>query len=462
MAIKKGQTIELEIEKTAFGALGLCRVDGMAVFVEGAVPGDRVAARVGRKKKSWARARVLEILEPSPFRVDPPCQYSGHCGGCKWQFLKYDKQLEYKREHVAEALAHLGGLSDIPVYPVMASDEIYGYRNKMEFSVSDFRWLLPHELGDENVDRSFALGLHVPGTFHKVLDIESCHLQSETANRILKHINRMMRDSGLPAYGLRSHEGFWRFAVLRRSFAEKKYLINLVTTTDRSAELGPMAKALMEEFSEVSGVVNNVTDRKSGVAVGDFEVLLAGEPSLNDRIGPWKYTISANSFFQTNTAQAEKLYKVARDFAGLSGSEKVLDLYTGTGTIPIYLSDAASEITGIEIEEVAIRDARENCKRNQVENCSFITGDMKDILSGVEFAPDVLVIDPPRAGMHPKVVKQVRDMAPGKIVYVSCNPATLSRDLFELKETYRVLRVQPVDMFPHTPHIEAVAELVRI
>ncbi|ACL06540.1 RNA methyltransferase, TrmA family [Desulfatibacillum aliphaticivorans] len=462
MSVKKGQILDLSIEKTIFGGQGLCRVDGLAVFVEKTAPGDKVKARIVRKKKSFALARVEEILEPSPVRVQAPCPYSGMCGGCKWQFIDYKKQLEYKGEQVAESLHHIGGLENVPVHPTMGSELIYGYRNKMEFSCSDHRWLLPDEIAlEEEVDRSFALGLHVPGTFHKVMDIEKCLLQTDDANDILQAVHAYMKDSPLPAYGLKSHEGFWRFAVIRHSVARDEYLINIVTSWEELPTVQPLADALVEKFPKITAIVNNITDRKSGVAVGDKEICLKGQDYIMDSIGPWEYKVSANSFFQTNTRQAKNLYQTMEDYADLKGGERVLDLYSGAGAIPIWLSPKAGEVLGIEIVEVAVADARDNCERNKVNNCTFLVGDILETLDEVAHKPDVLVIDPPRSGMHGKVVKKVMAMAPSKMVYISCNPTTLARDLELLSETYSVEEVQPIDMFPHTHHIEAVARLVK-
>ena len=462
MKIKKGQQLEAVIEDIAFGGRGLTRIDGLAVFVDQAVPRDRALIRIVKKKKNYAEARVVDLIEPSPFRISPPCRYSGYCGGCKWQFLDYARQLEYKRRHVAESLEHIGLMHGIPVHPVIESPQVWAYRNKMEFSCSDRRWLMPEEIGCEDIDRGFALGLHVPGTYHKVLDTEACLLFPEEGNTILDAVRQYIKGSGVPVYGLRSHEGFWRFVMLRHSAAHDQWMVNMVTATEDQAVVGPLAEQLTRRFPRVVSVVNNITARRAGVAVGEREVLLAGEACLKDRINGFQFEISANSFFQTNTRGAEKLYQTVKTFAGLSGQESVLDLYCGTGTIAICLSDNAREVIGMEIVAGAVEDARTNSRLNRVTNCRFMAGDIKDLLSQISAVPDVMIIDPPRVGMHKDVVRQVLDLAPPKIVYVSCNPATLARDLALIKEHYRVLEVQPVDMFPHTFHIESVARLERI
>jgi 23S rRNA (uracil1939-C5)-methyltransferase len=312
-----------------------------------------------------------------------------------------------------------------------------------------------------DADVSFALGLHVPGTFHKVLDTRACLLQPEAGNRLLDAVRDYMKASDRPVYGLRTHEGFWRFLMLRHSVSCDRWMVNVVTASEDRDAVMPLAETIMARFPDVVSVVNNITARRSGVAIGEREVHLAGEPVLTDRIGDFEFEISANSFFQTNTRGARKLYETVGRYAGLKGTETVLDLYCGTGTIAIWLARQAAAVIGLELVESAVTDARKNCRSNGIDNCRFILGDIKDTLETIDTAPDLLVIDPPRAGMHKDVIKQVLRLAPQKIVYVSCNPATMARDLIELKEIYDVEEVQPVDMFPHTFHIESVARLVR-
>ncbi|MFP4031435.1 MAG: 23S rRNA (uracil(1939)-C(5))-methyltransferase RlmD [Desulfococcaceae bacterium] len=461
MAIKRGAALELDITRVAFGGRGIAKPEGFTIFVDGTVPGDRVLARIIRKKKNYAEARALEILSPSELRIPAPCRYSDHCGGCKWQFLPYEVQLGLKREHVAESLKHIGLLEAAPVRPVIPSEKVFGYRNKMEFSCSDRRWLMPHELGREDIPADFGIGLHVPGAFFKVLDIEECLIQPARGNDLLAETRAHIRNSDLPVYGLKSHEGFWRFLMVRHSEAEDQWMVNLITAwEDREAVL-PLAERIREKYPEVVSVVNNVTARKAGIAVGEYEVHLAGAPVIQDRIGKYRFEISANSFFQTNTRGAETLYGVVRDFAGLAGTETVLDLYCGTGTIGIFLSEAAREVIGVEMAESSVADARRNAEFNGVANCRFLAGDIKEVLPAIEARPDVVILDPPRAGLHKDVVPQVLDLAPRRIVYVSCNPTTLARDVSLMAEAYEMAEVQPVDLFPHTYHIESVARLER-
>jgi len=461
MAVQKGKIIELNITDIAFGGKGLAKPDGFAVFVDRAVPGDVVRARVTRKKKNYAEARIVDMVRPSPHRVEAPCPYVGWCGGCKWQDVHYDAQLEYKQRHVEDALRHIGLIDKVPVHPTIPSPDLFHYRNKMEFSCSDRRWLLPEEMDHADIDRTFALGLHVPGTFSKVLDTRICYLQPELGNRILEVVRDHMKSSGLPAYGLRSHAGFWRFLVLRHSRAHDQWMVNILTAAENPEAVFPLAEKLRAEFPEVVSVLNGVTARKSGVAVGESTVMLSGGNTIRDRIDTFEFEISANSFFQTNTRGAAVLYDTVRRFADLEGGETVLDLYSGTGTIAIFLAASAASVIGMEMVESAVLDAERNCRLNNIGNCRFVKGDIREALSAITDSPDVMIIDPPRAGMHQDVLKQVLTIAPQKVVYVSCNPATLARDLGVMQETYRVHEVQPVDMFPHTYHIEAVARLSK-
>ncbi len=459
--IKKGECVTLDVESLAFGGRGVARINGLAVFIDGAVPQDRVVARIVKKKKRFAEARLMDVIRPSPFRMAPRCRYSGFCGGCRLQILAYDKQLEYKRQHVVDSLAHIALMPDITVHPVMPAQPVFEYRNKMEFSCSDRRWLLPQEMGQDDIEAGFALGLHVPGTFNKILDIEQCLLFPDYGNQLLSEARNYIRQSPQPVYGLRSHTGFWRFVMLRHTVALDQWMVNIITAFEDREAVQPLADKIAEKYSRVVSVINNINTRKAAIAVGEREILLYGDAVIEDRLGDFCFDISANSFFQTNTRGAEKLYRMVESYAGLTGTETVIDLYCGTGTIAIWLAGKARHVVGLEINDACVADAERNREKNNVRNVEFITGDIRDTFSRLDRRADVMIIDPPRAGMHQDVVKQVLDMAPPKIVYVSCNPATLARDIGLLKEKYNVAEVQPVDMFPHTPHIECVARLIR-
>jgi 23S rRNA (uracil1939-C5)-methyltransferase len=459
MKIHKGETVELRIDRMAFGGQGVARVNGYVVFVRGGVPGDRLTARIYRKKKDYAEAKVVELIDPSPDRVQAPCPYSGYCGGCQWQHLNYETQLSYKKAQVKDSLVRTGGLDAVLVRDVLPAEKIFAYRNKMEFSFSDRRWFLTQQTNDHETEGGFALGLHVSGAYQKVIDIEACLLQSERGNRILREVKEYVAKSRVPIYGLKSHSGFWRFLTLRHSTAFDEWMVNVITSEARPEVIRPLADMLAGRIKQIKTVVNNVNRRKASIAVGESEIVLMGEGYIRDKIGPFTFQISANSFFQTNTAAALNLYQAVVNYAEITGSETVLDLYSGTGTIPIFLANRVRSVIGIEINESAVLDARRNCIDNRIDNCRFICGDIQKEIIKTGPKPDVLIIDPPRAGMHKRVRRQVMDLAPEKIVYISCNPVTLARDVGRMTDRYELIEIQPVDMFPHTYHIEAAAKL---
>jgi 23S rRNA (uracil1939-C5)-methyltransferase len=459
MRIRKSDIVELWINRMAYGGKGIAHLDGLVVFVDGAIPGDRVMARVVSKKKDYAEAKLEELLDPSPDRINAPCPYSGYCGGCAFQHLRYEKQLEYKKGHIRDSISRIGAIDNVLVHDVIPSDRIYGYRNKMEFSFSDRCWLPAEEYAKGEREGGFGLGLHMPYTFSKVMDIDACLLQHDTGNLILNEVKRYVKESGVPVYGLKSHKGFWRFLTLRYSTAFDEWLVNLVTSEEDSGAVIPLSEALCKGFDKIKTVVNNINTRKAAVASGEREIILTGEGYIRDRIGPHTFQVSANSFFQTNSSGAGRLYEKVMEYAELEGHEVVLDLYCGTGTIPIFISKKAKEVIGMEIVAAAIQDAERNCISNDALNCRFILGDIRETLPNIRFKPDVLIIDPPRAGIHEDILKGIMSMAVKKVVYVSCNPATMARDIGRMSDRYLVKEIQPVDMFPHTYHIEAVAKM---
>ncbi len=459
MLIKKEDLVELYVDALAFGGEGIARIDGFVVFIKGALPGDRVIARIVKKKRGFANAVIIEILTQSPDRKDAPCPYHGYCGGCNYQHLDYACQVKYKREHIADSIKRIGALEGVGIHDVISSDDIYAYRNKMEFSFSDKQWVLPEDYYKETVNENFALGLHVPGTFYKVIDIDACLLQNPTGNLVLQEVKEYVKKSKVPVYNLKTHEGFWRFLTLRYSKAFDEWMVNIVTSTNGMAIIEPLAEKLHDKFDNIKTIVNNVSEKKAATAVGEDEIIITGEGFINEMIGPYTFKVSPNSFFQTNTSGAEKLYSKVKEYAELDGTEKVLDLFCGTGTIPIYLSGSANEILGMEISESAVSDANLNCRVNNVSNCSFILGDIRETINSISYKPDVLVVDPPRTGMHKDILKTVMEMSVSKMVYVSCNPATLARDLGDMSDKYEVIEIQPVDMFPHTYHIESVVKI---
>lgn len=460
--VRRNEILDIEINNIAFGGKGIGYRESYVVFVGDTIPGDLVRARITRRKQNYAEARLLEIIRPSDIRITPPCPYFQWCGGCTWQNLSYQHQLNFKRQHVAESLAHIGIVGDVHVEKTIPSPMIWGYRNKMEFSFSDRRWLLPSELGNMEIPISYALGLHVPGTFDKILDVDHCLLQSETANRILKITDDYCREKKLEPYGIKSHRGFMRFLVIRESQTAAELMVNFVTAFYDPEKLMPLAERITAQIPEVTGIVNNINTRKAQIAFGEKEYILSGKPSITESIGDLQFEISANSFFQTNTGQAHKLYQIVEKFAGLTGSEIVWDLYAGTGTISLFIAKQAKMVYGFELVESAVGDAGRNAKQNGVGNVKFISGDLLANIQAFEPQPDVIIVDPPRSGMHPGVCRSLCDSGAERIVYVSCNPGTMARDVRLLTDHYRLRNVQPVDMFPHTYHVESVVLLEKI
>jgi len=476
--MKKGDLLELEIEKYAFEGKGISRISkdqgdekNFIVFVEGSYPRDKVKAKLIKIKKSFAEAKAVEIISPSSQRTEAKCKYFGVCGGCKQQDLSYDAQLKYKQQQVEEIFTKLGGLSRqvrIEILPIIPSENIFYYRNKMEFSFSDKRWLTENEINSgKNIERGFALGLHVPNIFDKVLDIDVCYLQSELSYKILNFTRDFFKSRNTPVYSTKTHTGFLRNLVIRQSFHTLDLMVNLVTAYEDDTLIKNYSDELVRNFPEITTVVNNINQKKASVATGDYEKVYVGEGFITDMIGGYTFRISANSFFQTNTLQAERLYQTALDFADLQGDETVFDLYSGAGTIAIFISEHAEKIFAFESSRSAIEDAHINAEFSDIRNVIFINADLyKSFLPVIDEReipnPDVVILDPPRSGLHKNTVDDVIKISPEKIVYVSCNPATQVRDIKLFVDSgYKLVKIRPVDMFPHTYHIENVALLIK-
>lgn len=462
--LKRGTEITVEVEKFADRGKSIARVDGYVVFIPGGVPGDLLRVRVGKAKRKYAEAYPIEVLEPSRDRILPECPYFGTCGGCKWQHVSYEAQLEAKRLSVQEALEHHGGFEEIVVLPTIGSDETYGYRNKMEFSFSAERWLTTAEIeSGEIFDTSFALGLHAPGSFNKVVDIEECHLHPKVGNRLLNGIRDFVLENGWLPWHIRNHTGYLRHLVLRFAHATDDLMVNLVTSGDDSNRMEQLGTYLQESFPEVTTFVNTINTTVAQTAFGEETKIIFGSGVITERIGNQQFEIASNAFFQTNTSQAEKLFEIGAEYAELKPDDLVYDLYSGAGTISLFIADKVRHVVGIELIEEAVENARRNARANGVDNVTFVTGDMMRIFNEElieEYGrPDVLIVDPPRAGLHPKVVKQIDHLRPERFVYISCNPLTQAKDLEMLKETYSIESVQPVDLFPHTYHVENVVKL---
>jgi len=464
MSFAKGDEVILDIEQFADRGKCISRVDGYVVFVPHVVPGDRVRVRIRKRKKNFAEATLIEILSPSPRRTDPACRYFGSCGGCKWQHLDYRAQLEAKRESVESALRHHGGFADLVVPEVIGADEQYGYRNKMEFSFSARRWLTDWEIASgEELHKEFALGLHVPGQFDRVLDIHDCRLIPENLMAFVNGVRTFALEHGWTAWHIRDHAGFLRHLVVRISKHTSDCMANIVTSGRRDDRMNELADHVREHHPIVSTLVNTIHSGVAQTSMGEATHVVFGPGTISERLGSFTFEIGPSTFFQTNTAQAERLIESAIEFADISKSDTVFDLYCGCGSISLFAAQRARQVIGIELVPEAVEAANRNAAANGVENCTFVAGDMlyafTDDFIRAYNRPDVIIVDPPRSGIHPKVVKRLVRLGAPRIVYVSCNPLSQATDLAGLSERYRITGVQPVDLFPHTHHIENIVKL---
>lgn len=470
--LKRRAIVELNLESIAFGGQAVAHLDGYTIFVDRGLPGQRVAAQIVRQKKNYAEAKLLKILVHSPFEVSPPCRYFGKCGGCLFQNLDYQEQLDQKHRQVVDSLIHIAGFTNFDVSPTLPSPDLYYYRNKMEFSFARQRWLMETEIQSGHpIEKNFALGLHVPRYYDKVLDIEECLLLSEQSNKVLNAVRALARESGLPAYCTSDHSGFWRFLVIRHSKRTGQMMVNLVTAEnpDGTRLIEQLAQELSRAFPFITTIVHNINRKKAQIAFGDEEHILFGPGYIEEWLAERRYRISANSFFQTNSRQAERMYQRIADWGQFEDHHIVYDLYSGGGGIAIFIASLVQRVIGIELVPQAIQDALINCHLNSVNNCDFIQGDLKDHLADptkfmqVHGQPTTVIIDPPRSGMHPKLPEKILHLRPSKIIYVSCNPASLARDLktMMIGGDYQISKIQPIDMFPHTAHCEVVVLLER-
>ena len=453
------------IEAVAAEGKAVARVDGMVVFVDFAVPGDVVDIQVCKKKKNYMEGFITRIVSPSPDRVDAFCEHFGTCGGCRWQPLPYRMQLDAKRQQVYDQLVRIGHLEVPEIRPTLPSERTQFYRNKLEVSASERRWILKGEDPDAIPDSDrVGLGFHVGKFFDKVLDIRKCWLQPEPSNAIRLFIKQFCIDHGYEFYNIRENRGYFRNMFVRTTESGQVMLIVCFAREDKKRREA-LLDAVSEAFPQVSSLYY-VINGKLNDSIGDQSpILYKGDDAIYEEMEGLRFRIGPKSFYQTNSLQAYRLYGVAREFAALTGNEVVYDLYTGTGTIAQFVSRKASKVIGIEYVPEAIEDAEANAAANGITNCEFFAGDMKDVLNDafiVEHGrPDVIILDPPRAGIHPDVAKVILDAAPDRMVYVSCNPASQARDLAILCRDYEITAVQPVDMFPHTMHVENVCALKR-
>jgi 23S rRNA (uracil1939-C5)-methyltransferase len=465
--IKKNFVLEnLEVVDISTEGKAIARHEGLVVFIEGAVPGDVVDVMVHRKKSSFAEATVQRILSLSKDRVTPVCQHFGSCGGCKWQNLAYEKQLVFKQKYVTDAFTRIGKFEYPQPLPILGNKEAYFYRNKLEFSFSNKRWLSNLEISNpDEVANKNGLGFHIPGLFDKVLDIEKCYLQDEPSNSIRNEVRQYAFDNNLSFFDIRNKQGFLRTLMIRTTSTGEVMVVVAVFELLQE-ELFALLDFLHSRFPSITSL-QYVHNPKGNDSFTDLEMITyKGRDHILEEMEGLKFKISARSFYQTNSTQAYELYKITREFAGLTGTETVYDLYTGTGTIANFIASSAKKVIGVEYVEDAIRDARENSKNNNINNTTFYAGDMKDVLSDSFFAEngraDTIICDPPRAGMHPDVINVIINAAPSKIVYVSCNPSTQARDIALMAGQYKVIRTRAVDMFPQTAHVENVCLLEKI
>lgn len=466
--LKKKQEIELKIESLNSEGMGVSRVEeGFVVFCKDAFPGDVVTAEIKKVKKNYAEAAVKVIKQSSPDRVTPKCRHFGVCGGCKIQNIVYDKQLEFKTYSVKNAFEKIGGFTGLNIPLALKSENEYYYRNKMEFSFSDEKWLTNVDEGKE-ADK-FALGLHIPKFHTKILDIEECFLQTETTIKILNLSREFFKSRNLSVYSTKTHEGYLRFLILRECRRTKDFLLNLITYDYNEQVIEDYSKLLKLKFPQVTTFLNSFSQKKAQVAFAEESKIVFGKGFITEKLKhgdkDYVFKISPNSFFQTNTLQAEKLYLKTAEFGDFNKSDNVLDLYCGTGSISIFISDIVNKVKGVELIEESILSARENALLNSVDNVDFETCDIKDFLINFkEEGYNKVIIDPPRSGLHPEICEILGESEYEKIIYVSCNPATQARDLSIImnKGKYKIGRIQPVDMFPQTYHIENIVELNKI
>lgn len=462
LPLLKGVTI------TDIGSEGnaIAKVDDMVLFVPGMIPGDIADIKVRKKKKRYMEGIAVNLISPSPDRIIPRCIHFGVCGGCRWQHLPYEKQICYKAKQVSDTLTRIGHISIPAIRPIIGSANDYHYRNKLEFTFSDKRWITREEVAEgKEITNTPALGFHVPGVFDKVIDITECHLLPEPSDSIRNAVRKYALENGLSFYNLREHHGFLRNMIIRITTTGEVMVI-VIMAEDNPGARKALLDFLVSGFSVIRSLWYIINTKKNDSLSDQVAVHYSGAEYITEVMDGLRFRVGPKSFYQTNSRQAARLYSVVKAFAGLTGTENVYDLYTGTGTIACYLASEARQVTGIEYVSEAVYDAVVNAADNDIRNAYFIAGDMKDIFNETLFEmrgrPDVIITDPPRAGMHDDVVRVLLNSGAGKIVYVSCNPATQARDIALLSTAYRIVMIQPVDMFPQTYHVENVALLELI
>lgn len=443
----------------------VAKTEDYVMFIKGAVPGDVVDVQITRKKSKYREAKTIAVKQRSDKRVDEVCSHFGVCGGCKWQNMSYEWQLYYKQKQVTDALTRLAKIELPEIKKILPSEKTYHYRNKLEYTFSNKKWLTVEEIEtNQTIDNRNALGFHIPGLFDKVLDIDTCHLQEEPSNSIRLAVKEFALKNGLTFFDLREQIGLLRNIIIR-STSTGEWMVIISFYYDDKENIAALLEHLSAQFPQITSLQYVINSKKNDT-IGDLDIkVYKGNDSIYENMEGLKFKIGPKSFYQTNSEQAYNLYKVTRDFAALTGNEIVYDLYTGTGTIANFVAHQAKKVVGVEYVPAAIEDAKINSQLNEIENTSFYAGDMKDVLNDAfvqaNGKPDVIITDPPRAGMHDDVTKKILEIEPQRIVYVSCNPATQARDLQLLDQKYKVTKVQPVDMFPQTHHVENVVLLEK-
>lgn len=456
----------ITIVDTASDGFGIARINEKVIFVEQAIPGDVVDLIIYQEKKKFAQARISRIVTPSPYRITPACEHFGLCGGCKWQQMSYEGQLVFKEKQVYDALTRIGHLELPERAPIVPAPKTFAFRNKLEFTFTHNRWLTAEELADPAVEKPLpGLGFHLPGRFDRILQVNRCHLMDDRMNEIRNTLYALVRDEKIPCYDIRGHQGFLRTLTLRSTSLDQWMVLVQFGYRDEVLIERVMSK-LAQHFPWLTSLLYVINEKLNETLEGQEILVWSGEEQLVERFEQVEYLISAKSFFQTNSEQALRLYELTREMAGLTGHETVYDLYTGTGSIALFIASQAAKVVGVEYVADAVEDAKKNALRNGITNCDFYAGDMKDLLNDAFLTehgkPDVIITDPPRAGMHPDVVAMLCKIAAPRIVYVSCNPATQARDLDLMRDHYRLVKYSPVDMFPQTAHVENIALLEYI
>lgn len=461
MKLKFGNEIIVDITDTSHDGRGVAKYNDEVIFVDSAVHGDKVSVVIKKAKRKFAEASIKEIISPSKFRIDPPCEHFGTCNGCKFQHTAYSQQLQIKRKIVEDAFRKIGGFENFSVPEVIPSEKEYHYRNKIEFSFSQNKWMT--NLDENKPKENFSLGFHKPGFIDKVIDINFCHLQPVIGNDILNFTREFFKQRGISIYNTKTNEGFLRFLVIRFSFSTNEVMVNLVTHNYDEQLMNEFADELKKKIPAVTSFINSISARRAQVAVGEESHLIFGKDFITEQIGDYKFKVNVNSFFQTNSLQCKILYDKIIELSDFTKDESVLDLYCGCGSISIYISKYVNSIHGVELIEDSINGANENAVLNNVSNCSFEPNDVKEYLQSLLSTHDsqlsTIILDPPRSGIHPKIAEYLKQLSPKKIIYVSCNPSTQARDIALLKEKYSITKIQPVDMFPQTHHIENIVRL---